>query len=51
MFSGDVNMWRSIVTGKMARNTTNAVTCPSHDHWWTTRSVDADQPSTSVLSG
>ena len=35
MFSGDVNMWRSIVTGRMARKTTNAATWPIHVHWCT----------------
>ena len=33
MFSGDVNMWRSIVIGRIARKTTNATTWPIHLHW------------------
>ena len=33
MFSGEVNMWRSIVTGRMARNTTNASTWAIHQNW------------------
>ena len=33
MFSGDVNMWRSIVIGRMARKATNATTWPIHHHW------------------
>ena len=51
MFSGDVNMWRSIVIGRIARKATNATTWPIHHHWCHVSSVDADQPSTSWLSG
>ena len=51
MFSGDVNMCRSIVIGRMARKAMNATTWPIHHHWCHVSSVDTDQPSTSVLSG
>ena len=51
MFSGEVNMWRSIVTGRMARKTTNPATWTIHVHWCTVSSVVTDQPSTRVLSG
>ena len=34
MFSGDVNMWRSIVTGRITRKTTNATTWRIHQTWW-----------------
>ena len=51
MFSGDVNMWRSIVSGRIARKATNATTWPIHHHWCHVSSVDADHPSTSLLSG
>ena len=51
MFSGDVNMWRSIVIGRIARKATNAATWPIHHHWCHVASVDADHPSTSWLSG
>ena len=34
MFIGDVNMWRILVTGRMATNTKNAPTCTSHRTWW-----------------
>ena len=33
MLSGDVNMWRSIVTGRMARNTMNESTWMIHHAW------------------
>ena len=33
MFSGDVNMWRSIVIGRIARKTMNATTCATHAIW------------------
>ena len=51
MFSGDVNMCRSIVIGRMARKAMNAITWPSHHqrcHVW---SVVTEAPSTSWLSG
>jgi len=35
MFIGDVNMWRSLVTGRMATKTKNAPTWTSHSTWWT----------------
>src|SRR6476620_6014781 len=31
MFMGDVNMWRSFVTGRIARNARNATTCTAHN--------------------
>ncbi len=51
MFNGDVNMWRSIVRGRITRNATNAATWPIHHHWCHVPSVDSDHPSTSWLSG
>ena len=51
MFNGDVNMWRSIVSGRIARKATNNATWPIHHHWCHVSSVDADHPSTSPLSG
>ncbi len=35
MLSGDVNMCRSIVTGRIATNTKKLTTCPTHHAWWT----------------
>ena len=32
MFSGDVNMWRNMVIGRMARKATKAAACPIHIH-------------------
>ena len=51
MFSGDVKMWRSIVIGKMARNTMNDTTWEIHIHWCQVCRSDSDQPSTSCDSG
>ena len=39
MLSGDVNMWRSIVTGRIARNAMNDTTWATHTHWCTVSSV------------
>ena len=33
MLSGDVNMWRSIVTGRIARKRMKATTCSTHMAW------------------
>ena len=35
MFSGEVNMCRSIVTGRIARNTKKLTTWATHQTWWT----------------
>ena len=35
MFSGDVKMWRSIVTGRIATNTKKLATWATHQIWWT----------------
>ena len=51
MFSGDVNMWRSIVSGRITRKAMKDTTWAIHDHWWTASRVSSDQPSTSRLSG
>jgi hypothetical protein len=51
MLSGDVNMWRSIVMGRIARNAMNATTCAIHHHSCHVSSRETDHPSTSVLSG
>ena len=51
MLSGDVNMWRSIVGGKMARNMMNETTCPIHHTWCQVSRVPTLNPSTVVLSG
>ena len=34
MFSGEVNMWRSMVTGRMARKSTKLATWRIHHTWW-----------------
>ena len=39
MFSGDVNMWRSIVTGRIARNTKKQTTWAIHQTWCQPREV------------
>ena len=51
MFSGDVNMCRSIVIGRIARKARKATTWPIHSHWCHVDSVDGDAPSTRRLSG
>ena len=51
MLSGDVNMWRSIVTGRITRKAQNATTCTIQFHWCSVCKVVTDRPSTSVLSG
>ena len=33
MFSGEVNMWRSLVTGRMSRKVMKAATCRTHSTW------------------
>src|SRR5579863_3615164 len=35
MLIGDMNMWRSLVIGKIITNTKNAPTCTTHSTWWT----------------
>src|SRR3954470_18971681 len=51
MFSGLVNMWRSIVTGRIARNVRDVRTCAIHQPRCHVCSVLADHPSTSDDSG
>ena len=51
MFSGDVNMCRSIVSGRMARKAMKATTWAIHHHWCHVSSEDTAHPSTSVLNG
>ena len=49
MFSGDVNMWRSIVVGRITRNATKATTWATHHAWC--QPCTAPEPSTRVASG
>ena len=51
MFMGDVNMWRSFVIGRIARNARNATTWMAHSQRCVSRRVCADHVSTSVESG
>ena len=45
MFMGDVNMWRSLVVGRIAKNKRNATTWIPHSHWCVFCSVFTDQVS------
>jgi hypothetical protein len=47
MLSGEVNMWRNIVIGKIAKNTMNVKTWATHQPWCHVVSVDALEPLTS----
>ena len=49
MFSGDVNMWRSIVTGRIARKTMKQPTWAIHQTWWPPCRLS--MPSTRADSG
>ena len=49
MFSGDVNMWRSIVVGRITRKAAKAITWATHHTWC--QPCTALEPSTSVASG
>src|SRR5687768_5429133 len=49
MFSGDVNMWRSLVIGRMTRNATNAKKCAAQNTWCTVSRFD--MPSNNDDSG
>ena len=49
MFSGDVNMWRSIVTGRIERKTRKDTTWAIHQAWWAPRRLP--MPSTRSDSG
>ena len=51
MFSGDVNMCRSIVIGNTKRNVRNAATWTHHSTWCHVSSVDGAAESTSAESG
>ena len=51
MFSGDVNMWRSIVIGRIARNTTKPTTWVIHIAWCQLVSVLSLQAVTVCASG
>ena len=51
MFSGDVNMWRSIVIGRMARNATKPSTWASHQTWCHVSSVLVLAPSNNCDNG
>jgi hypothetical protein len=51
MLSGDVNMCRNMVMGRMRRNTQNARTWTIHMAWCHPSSVLSLAPSTSVASG
>src|SRR5207247_10567639 len=33
MLSGEVNMWRSIVVGRITKKVTNVITCVTHKPW------------------
>src|SRR5690606_41829710 len=43
MLSGDVNTWRSIVIGRIARNTMKATTWLIHIHWCHVPIADSDR--------
>src|ERR1700694_1429988 len=45
MLIGDVNMWRSLVVGRMIRKVAKARKCTLHDAWWVTRRAWLDMPS------
>ena len=49
MFSGDVNMWRSMVVGRITRNAMKATTWATHHAWC--QPATAPEPSTRVASG
>ena len=49
MFSGDVNMWRSIVVGRITRKAMKAITWAAHHAWC--QPATAPEPSTRVASG
>ena len=51
MFSGEVNMCRSMVIGRIARNTQKATTWATHEIWCQVSSVPSLRPSNSALSG
>jgi len=51
MFSGLVNMWRSMVIGRITRNVMNASTCSSQKSRCQSDSDAADMPSTRPESG
>ena len=51
MLSGDVNMWRSIVVGRITRKAMNDSTWPTHQTRCQSCRVATDAPSTSSLSG
>ena len=49
MFNGAVNMWRSIVVGRMIKNAQNVSTCATHMAWC--QPARFDEPSTRPDSG
>jgi hypothetical protein len=49
MFNGEVNMWRSIVVGKITRKATKAPTCSTHIDWCQPDRCPA--PSKALASG
>ena len=51
MFSGDVNMWRSMVTGRMTRKARNAATCRIHMVRCQSSRAPNDIPSSRRASG
>ena len=51
MLSGDVNMWRSIVIGKIRRNVRNAATCTLHSASCHVSNVDGAHESMRADSG
>src|SRR4051812_28319720 len=51
MFMGEVNMWRSFVVGRIARNARNATTCTPHNHLCVLSNVSIDHESTTFANG
>ncbi len=51
MFIGEVNMWRSFVTGRIARNPSSATTWTVHIHRCASLRPDEDQSFTMLDSG
>ena len=51
MFSGDVKMWRNIVSGSNTRKPMNATTCNTHIAWCQFSSEFSEAPSTSCDNG
>src|SRR2546430_16690904 len=51
MFIGDVTMWRSLVVGRITRNTTTAAKCATHNERCAFCSAPEDHPSNTADTG